>query len=291
MSIMTQLEFELDFSSSEKIIAKYILDNGEDVLNLSVKQLAKQTYTSPATIVRLCHKLGLDGYSDFKIKYSAELQFDKKSKKRVDVNFPFSKNDSNSQIAYRIASLHQEAIEDTISLVDFDNLDKIVSSLDKAKRIYIFGNGNSLLAGFDFQHKMMRIGKMVEMRGHAGEQGFLADCCSKDDFAIVISYSGETSEMIEIAKYLNRGHIPILGITSIGDNQLSKYCNYIMNTGSREKIFSKIAPYSSKTSISYILDLIFSCIFKLNYDQYIEKKISRDKQYDHRHPYKSPIND
>ena len=43
MSIMTQLEFELDFSSSEKTIAKYILDNGEDILNLSVKELAKQT--------------------------------------------------------------------------------------------------------------------------------------------------------------------------------------------------------------------------------------------------------
>lgn len=291
MSIMTQLEFELDFSSSEKIIAKYILDNGEDILNLSIKELAKHTYTSPATIVRLCHKLGLDGYGDFKIKYSAELQFDKKSKKRVDVNFPFNKEDSNSQIAYRIASLHQEAIEDTLSLVDFDNLDKIVTALDHAQRIYLFGNGNSLLAGFDFQHKMMRIGKMIEIRAHAGEQGFLADTCNKDDLAIIISYSGETNEMIEIANYLKSQHIPILGITSIGDNQLSKYCTYIMNTGSREKIFSKIAPYSSKTSISYILDLIFSCIFKLNYDHLIEKKIRRDKQYDHRHPYKSPIND
>ena len=119
MSIMTQLEFELDFSSSEKTIAKYILDNGEDILNLSVKELAKQTYTSPATIVRLCRKLGLNGYGDFKIKYSAELQFDKKNKKRVDVNFPFGNTDSNSQIAYRIAYLPQEAIEDTLNLVDF----------------------------------------------------------------------------------------------------------------------------------------------------------------------------
>ncbi|WRK54774.1 hypothetical protein SD457_07710 [Coprobacillaceae bacterium CR2/5/TPMF4] len=61
MSIMTQLEFELNFSNSEKNIAKYILDNGENVLNLSIKELAKETYTSPATIVRLCQKLGLDG--------------------------------------------------------------------------------------------------------------------------------------------------------------------------------------------------------------------------------------
>lgn len=76
MSIMTQLEFELEFSDSEKEIARYILNHGDDVLSMSVKQLAQHTYTSPATIVRLCKKIGLDGYNDFKIKYSAELQYD-----------------------------------------------------------------------------------------------------------------------------------------------------------------------------------------------------------------------
>ena len=49
MSIMTQLEFELGFSQSEKEIGRYILNHGDDVLNMSVKELAKKTYTSPAT--------------------------------------------------------------------------------------------------------------------------------------------------------------------------------------------------------------------------------------------------
>ena len=104
---MTQLEFELDFSHSEKEIAHYILNEGEKVLNLSIKELAKKTYTSPATIVRLCHKLGLEGYSDFKIKYSAELQFDLAHTDRIDVNFPFQQEDSDSIIAYKLASLNQ----------------------------------------------------------------------------------------------------------------------------------------------------------------------------------------
>ena len=39
---MTQLEFELDFSHSEKEIAHYILNEGEKVLNLSIKELAKK---------------------------------------------------------------------------------------------------------------------------------------------------------------------------------------------------------------------------------------------------------
>jgi len=65
---MTQLEFELDFSHSEKEIAHYILNEGEKVLNLSIKELAKKTYTSPATIGRRCHKIRLKGYCYFKIK-------------------------------------------------------------------------------------------------------------------------------------------------------------------------------------------------------------------------------
>lgn len=291
MSIMTQLEFELDFSNSEKQLARYILNHGEDVLNFSIKELAKQTYTSPATIVRLCHKLGLEGYGDFKIKYSAELQFDKKTKHRIDVNFPFIKKDSPVEIANKLASLQQETISDTLKLIDFKELDKAVKAIDNANHIYIFGSGNSLLAGLSFQHKMMRIGRLVELKILTGEQVFMSYAVKSDDIAIIVSYSGETQDIVNVAKLLKRKKTTILGITSIGDNQLSKYCNYILNTCSREKIFSKIAPFSSKASIEYIFDILFSCIFKLKYDDNINEKISLDKQYDDRHPYQSPIND
>ena len=101
MSIMTQLEFELEFSESEKEIARYILNHGDDVLSMSVKELAKNTYTSPATIVRLCKKIGLEGYNDFKIKYSAELQYDLHHSNRIDVNFTFEKKDTHPMICHK----------------------------------------------------------------------------------------------------------------------------------------------------------------------------------------------
>lgn len=291
MSIMTQLEFELDFSDSEKNIARYILDKQEDVLELPIKELAKKTYTSPATIVRLCHKLGLQGYGDFKIKFSAELQAEHKIKNRVNVNYPFTKDDDSHQVAYKLASLNQESIEDTLSLIDFKHLEEIVNQIDQADRIFVFGAGNSMLAALEFQHKMLRIGKLIEIREIIGEQVFLAYNCKQNDIAIIISYSGETSELINFAKILKNQKVPVLGITSLGENELSKYCRYILNIGSREKIFNKIAPFSSKTSITFLLDMIFSLIFQKNYEYYIKKKLLYDKAYDYRHPIKSPIND
>lgn len=290
MSIMTQLEFELDFSNSEKQLARYILEHGEEVLQYSIQELAKQTFTSPATIVRLCKKLGLDGYSDFKIKYSAELQFDS-TKQRIDVNYPFTAVDTSRQIAYNMASLQQEAISDTLKLLDFKQIDKVVATLNTAKSIHIFGSGNSLLAGLSFQHKMMRIGKLVEVKLLSGEQVFMPYTMDENDIAIIISYSGETQDIVNIARILKQKKVLIIGITSLGDNQLSKFCTYVLNTGSREKIFAKIAPFSSKTSIEYILDILYSCIFNLDYQHYIDMKIQNDKVHDKRHPYNSPINE
>lgn len=91
MSLLKKLELANHFSSSEKSIASYILNNTEEVLNLSTIELAKKTYTSPATIVRLCQKLDFKGYNDFKIALSANLQYILSHQKNINANFPFQK--------------------------------------------------------------------------------------------------------------------------------------------------------------------------------------------------------
>ena len=266
MSIMTQLEFELDFSSSEKEIAKYILNNGDSVLGMSVKELARETYTSPATIVRLCKKIGLEGYNDFKIKYSAELQHDLHHNARIDVNFPFDKDDSQIQICHKLASLSQEVISDTIKLIDFNQLTTIVNLIDQYQDIDIYGSGNSLLAAMSFEHKMMRIQKNVNIKILHGEQVFQTYNSNQNRLAIIISYSGETGELIQFSKTLKEKKTKIIVLTSVGDNRLSHYADYILNIGSREKIFTKIAPFASQSSIEYLLNVIFSCLFQKNYE-------------------------
>ncbi|MFR6100711.1 MAG: MurR/RpiR family transcriptional regulator [Longibaculum sp.] len=248
MSIMTQLEFELEFSESEKEIARYILNHGDDVLSMSVKELAKNTYTSPATIVRLCKKIGLEGYNDFKIKYSAELQYDLHHSNRIDVNFPFEKKDTHPMICHKLASLSEEVIADTIKLIDFDQLEKIVDLLYQSHDIDIYGSGNSLLAAMSFQHKMMRIARNVNLKALHGEQVFLSYNSDEKRIAVIISYSGETHDLIQIAQILKEKKTPIIVLTSIGDNHLSHYADYILNIGSREKIFTKIAPFASQVS-------------------------------------------
>ena len=241
--------------------------------------------------MRLCRKLGLEGYNDFKIKYSAELQYTLTKTKRIDVNFPFGPEDNYPQIAYKLGTMSREVIEDTIKLIDFDDLRKAIELMNQYESIDIYGNGNSMLEALSFQHKMTRIGRNVNIRTLEGEQIFLAYNSSSSHLAMILSYSGETAEIIRIAQTLKEKGTKMIVITSLGDNQLSHYGDVILRVGSREKIFTKIAPFASNLSMEYILNLIFSCIFQRDYNRNLEKKVNYDKTKDARHPARSPVND
>ena len=89
-------------------------------------------------------------------------------------------------IAYKLASLNQEVIAETIQLIDFDQLNKIVELIDQNQEIDIYGTGNSLLAAMSFQHKMMRIQRNVNIKTLAGEQLFMSYNSNQNKIAMII---------------------------------------------------------------------------------------------------------
>ncbi len=74
MSLLAELQNTAHFNASEETVAQYILTNREQVLEMSIQTLSEHTYTSPSTIVRLCRKMGLKGFKDFKINRAGESE-------------------------------------------------------------------------------------------------------------------------------------------------------------------------------------------------------------------------
>lgn len=282
MSILKKLEIGFRFSPSEKVIANYILKNTEEVLNLSTVELAKKTYTSPATIVRLCQKLNYKGYNDFKIDLSANLQYFLSHQENINANFPFEKNTNISHIGNKLVKLYKESIDETFHILDQEQLRQSIILLDKAEIIDIYGVSGPLRMASDFQYKMFRIGKEVRIAPMVNEQLFQAAMSDKKHCAILVSYSGETTEVINAAKILKLQKTPMIGITSIGDNQLSQYCQYILNIDSREQIYNKISTLGSTISIHFIFDILYTAIFARNYEKSFQTKFHTDELIDHR---------
>ena len=90
--------------------------------------------------------------------------------------------------------------------------------------------------------------------------------------AIIVSYSGETPILVRVMKVLKAKSIPVIVITNIGENSLTKEADCILRITTREKLYSKIATFSTDMSITYLLDVLYSCVFALNYEQNVKTK-------------------
>lgn len=89
MFIIQKLE-TIHLSSSQKEVAQYILDKKLEIEKLTIQELAHQTFTSPATIIRLAKKLGYEGYESFKKDFLEEQKYILTHFNHIDPNFPFT---------------------------------------------------------------------------------------------------------------------------------------------------------------------------------------------------------
>ena len=160
----------------------------------------------------------------------------------------------------------KETADDTLSLIEFQDLKKAVNILLDAEKIHLTAISFPLLHGYDFQLKMRKIGKLVEVVDLLGEQLYTDPIIGPKDCALMISYSGETPLIRQMIKLYRRKQIPIIGITSIGNSTLRSNATVCLSVTTREKLYSKIAGYANGTSIQLLLDILYSCVFKENYE-------------------------
>lgn len=141
MLIAEKLKQRDQLSEAELSIADYILKLGVELEHYSTRNLAEETYTSPATVIRLCKKLGFSGFEEFKRELLKEFQYLDHPEEDVDRNFPFSKDDTMMRAANSISQLYEDTIRDTMELLSYPVLQKAVRLLKKSRNIFIFLRG------------------------------------------------------------------------------------------------------------------------------------------------------
>ena len=73
INMFTKLENIQNVTESENKVVQYILTHPDSVMTMSIKELSEACYVSTSAIYRLCDKLDVDGYNDFKIRLSHSL--------------------------------------------------------------------------------------------------------------------------------------------------------------------------------------------------------------------------
>lgn len=95
MSLIDNLSNEKLFTKSEIEVINFIKENPNLVLNMTIGELANQTFSSNTTIIRICKKLGFNGFRDFKIEYLRNIESLKYLNNETDFTLPFQENGTN----------------------------------------------------------------------------------------------------------------------------------------------------------------------------------------------------
>lgn len=273
MLIRDQLKKAQNFTPNEKEIALFILKNSDNFDEFSTRQIAKKTFTSPSAIVRLCHRLGFSGFDEFKNKFIEETDYLSLKNKELNANFPFDKNDTVREVVGKITNLYLQTIKDTQNIMDFQALLRCRKICDESKEIHIFSYGTYLNQAYAFEEKMTKMGKKVHIQSNLNYQLYDAESMEAGDIAIIISYSGETKNCLEIANLCRQKNIPVISFTSVGGNSLSKVSDEVLYISTQETLYENIADYSIHLSVSYLLDILYSIIFQQDFDHYYQRKI------------------
>lgn len=289
MLIIEKLNTKEQMSETEETIASFILSLGENIQKYSTRNIAEATYTSPATVVRLCKKLNFKGFDDFKVQFLKEIEYLNSQYGKVDANFPFQKGDTMMNTAYKISQLHEDTLKDTMSLLHHDSLQKALKLLKYSRSIHIYCFGTGLNIAESFRERMLKIGKNVTISNNMNYQLYDANAIPQGDIALIISYSGETEKIIMIAETCQKKGVPIIAITSFGENTLSQLssCQLVMST--KESMFHNLGDFSTHLSLHLILDILYSTYFLLDYDNNYETKLKNTKALESHRSSSNPI--
>ncbi|MEG0709838.1 MAG: MurR/RpiR family transcriptional regulator [Longicatena sp.] len=265
MSVLIKLREFRNLPSAENEVRKFVLKNAKKVLTMTVYDVAKESYTSPATVVRLCKKLETKGFNQFKILLAAEINaFDFMNLELLDTT-NILKNDTPTTIVDKITNIAIQSIEETRILANISELKEVAEKLLSADIIDLFGVGASNIVALDATYKFMRIGKNVSCYQLSDRQYVQAVNSSSNHIGIIFSYSGETLEMIKILNILQKNGCPVVAITCSSSNTLAKLADFSLPVSTRESLFRSGAMASRITQL-YIVDILYALCCSIDYD-------------------------
>ncbi|MFT3664287.1 MurR/RpiR family transcriptional regulator [Piscinibacter sp.] len=200
---------------AEQRVAKLLLADPRAFATLPVAELAERAHVSKPTVVRFCRSVGYDGLADFKRKLAGS----------VNEGVPFvhravDEDDKTGDILVKV-------IDNSVSaLLKYRNdaaghaFERAIAALADAgragKRIEFYGVGNSGIVAADAQHKFFRLGvhATAVVDGHV--QVMSATMLGPGDCAVIISNSGRSRDLLDVAEIARRKGATAIFITASG---------------------------------------------------------------------------
>ena len=234
-------------------IATYIDQHAQDVIRMSITELAEQTDASEGSVVGLCQRLGIDGFQELKILLSRDL---------VDpvrmIQEDLRESDSVSDVAEHVFAAHIASLQETRKLLVSQSLTRAVEILRAARRIEVYGIGSSGPIAQDLAYRLLQLGRDAKVVSDSHIQAVSAAMTDSSTAVVTISHSGSTRETVLATRLAREAGARTIGITKLGKSPLARYCDIVLHTIANETRYRPEA-MSSRVAQLALIDTLVSC--------------------------------
>lgn len=263
---------EIKLSESEQEIVNLILKDPYAFTEMSLHDIAGKCYVSRATVYRLCDKLEVSGLSDLKVQIRSDLEDYKAEEGAFDFNYPVQEHDSEWKIANILKEDYEKTLVSTLNLLHYDELKKAAYRIEKCRLINIYTDAGNIFFAENFAFQMMEINRQVHVPEVSYMQRLAAATSDKNTFSIVISFGGRALQIETLCKILKDRNSPVLLISSSEAKTLFPYADFRLLLSPHEDHYQKISSFSTRISLLYLLDMLYTCVFNLDYAKNKEAK-------------------
>ena len=138
---------------SERSVAERVLAQPNEVLHLSIAEMARRVGASQPTVARFAAAMGFSGYKEFKLRLAQSL-----ASGMPFVHQDVRPDDTVELVTSKVFDRAIGALIEVRNQLDPAALKRAIRILAGARRIECYGVGNSGIVALDAQHKLFRYG-------------------------------------------------------------------------------------------------------------------------------------
>ena len=246
---------------AEQRVAKLVLADPRAFASLPVVELAERAHVSKPTVVRFCRSVGYDGLTDFKRKLAGSVN--------EGVPFVHRSVDEDDKSGDIVVKLIDNAVS---ALLKYRNdaaghaFERAIAALADAglngRRIDFYGVGNSGIVALDAQHKFFRLGVRANAVSDGHVQVMSATMLTHGDCAVIISNSGHSRDLLDVAEIARRKGATLIAITATGSPlaQVAHGANQILLAVDHPEDFERYSPMVSRLLHLVVIDILTTAV-------------------------------
>lgn len=251
INTLTQLKaLSLDMTDSENLIAAHILNNPEEIYSLKIEKLARKLNVSLPTVFRFAKKLGFEGFKDFKVALVRDMAIG------INIEAENSGDDSIEATTRNLFEKVSNNLNETLSIIDYDDLSKTVDFVAGAKRIIFFAVSYSMPVALDCYSKFLSAGFNCIYDTDTYAQRVISTQCTGRDTVIGISFSGASPEVVDCMRNARQNGAKTICITTFKKSSITEHSDISLYTAPVSSRHQRI-DIPSKMSYMAILDCIY----------------------------------